>query len=452
MKEIQEKRIESELSALQSNQFFSKISKKVSYEEMMIDLKYLFDKQTNKVLTETEGDITGKTESLEEVVFSIHILPNFPFSSPRVYCKSAFVYPSIADGRDILDEIINQQWSVNIKLELIVNSIPSFLEGFMNNLSKGKIFLSGNYLLEEKYDLSLFEDLPVYIQKVKEVISINNKDKEFQRVMIITDMFFLLFEPEKWNIKNNFMKLTFWSNIKALVLIKKNLNNEICRFFWKQKSKRVDFELRLLINTDSSTVVDLLLSKMKNFGINYKVSRLCNTPKEGSIPSIDIESVEESILDEERKIESRCSPVNVHVEYLIDLYSKAIDYYSATNNSRYITIKKKMQEMLKNENFSSEDRKKEIDIEINPEKEEENKENKENKEDFEKGININKDEDKEILDKTEEVLSQTQTETETETKTKIIEKSIELDNEVKELKEDDKTIIKVYEDDEEEEN
>jgi flagellar biosynthesis GTPase FlhF len=176
---------------------------------------------------------------------------------------------------------------------------------------------------------------------------------------------------------------------------------------------------------------------MKNFGINYKVSRLSNTKKEGSIPSIDIESVEESILDEERKVESRCSPVHVHVEYLIDLYSKAIDYYSATNNSRYITIKKKMQEMLKNENFSSEDRKKEIDIEIHPEKEEEKKEKKEKeekKEDFEEGMNNNKDKDKEIHNKTDE-------------KSNSIENK---EKEVKEVKEDDKSIIKVYEDDEDE--
>jgi len=366
MKEIQEKRIESEIQSLQSNQFFNKISKKVSYEEMMIDLKYLLNKESNTVLTESQADtISGKKDTIEEILFSIHILPNFPFSSPRVYCKSAFVYPSIADGRDIIDEIINHQWSVNMKLETIVNAIPAFLEGYLKNLNKGKILLSGNYLLDEKYDLSLFEELPVYIQKIKEVININGKDKEFQRVMIITDMFFLLFEPEKWNIKNNFMKLTFWSNIKALVLIKKNLNNDLCRFFWKQKSKRVDYELRLLINIDSNMVIDLLLSKMKNFGINYKVSRLTNTPKEGNIPSIDIESVEEGILEQETKIEHGCSPLKVHVEYLIDLYSKAIDYYSATNNSRYVTIKKKMQDMLSNENVSIAINKKSIDIEIN---------------------------------------------------------------------------------------
>lgn len=126
---------------------------------------------------------------------------------------------------------------MNFNLVEIADKIPKFIEDFLQHLDQGIVYLAGTYNLGEKYDLGLFENLPVHIQKVKEKINIDGKDKEFNKVMIISDMFFCLFDQERWN-KNN-LHLTFWSNIRALVTIKKTVNGDLCRFFWKQKNKRV---------------------------------------------------------------------------------------------------------------------------------------------------------------------------------------------------------------------
>lgn len=388
MKEIQEKRIENEVNQLQENPFFYRIIKKISFEEMMIELKY-----------------THPEEGKDDIFFILHMLPNYPFVPPRLYCKSAFSYPSIADGRDILEEILNQQWTTSIKIVDIADKIPQFIIDFLNNLKEGTVFLSGNYLLDEKYDLSLFEQLPVYIQKIKERVNIDGKDKEFNKIMVISDMFFCLFDQERWS-KNN-LKLTFWSNIKSLVTIKKTVKGDLCRFFWKQKSKRNTYELSLLVQENSDKIIDLLLSKMKNFGINYKVSRILNEPKEGHIPPIDIESVEKTILELEDKINHSDTetPEAAHIEYLLELYSQAIEYYSATNNTRYEVFKRKIQNLMKKENLteivkqeherldSSEKEKIEhnlnIDIDI--------KEDEEKKEDEEEKIKINENSTENII-------------------------------------------------------
>lgn len=90
-------------------------------------------------------------------------------------------------------------------------------------------------------------------------------------------------------------------------------------------------------------LIDLLLVKMKNFGIGYKISRN-QEPKKGKIPSIDIESVELSIkqVEDEIKINSD----NEKVEYLLELYSNAVEYYSATNNPKYEIYKIRIQEVM----------------------------------------------------------------------------------------------------------
>jgi len=70
---------------------------------------------------------------------------------------------------------------------------------------------------------------------VKEKIEIDGKIKELNRILVLSDMFFCIFEPEK----KNHLLLTFWATIKSLVTIKKTINGEMCRFFWKQKNKKV---------------------------------------------------------------------------------------------------------------------------------------------------------------------------------------------------------------------
>lgn len=73
MKDIQEKRIEKELLLIESSPFFSKIHKKISKDEMYIELAY-------------NNPIDSKSD---KIYFLIHLTQNYPFNPPRLFCKSA---------------------------------------------------------------------------------------------------------------------------------------------------------------------------------------------------------------------------------------------------------------------------------------------------------------------------------------------------------------------------
>jgi hypothetical protein len=74
MRDIQEKRVETELALLQESIIPSKF-KKINKEEYYIEVF------VPAVLVEHENIKT-------DINFLIHMLPNFPFSQPRVYCKT----------------------------------------------------------------------------------------------------------------------------------------------------------------------------------------------------------------------------------------------------------------------------------------------------------------------------------------------------------------------------
>ena len=120
---------------------------------------------------------------------------------------------------------------------------------------------------------------------------------------------------EKWS--KNTINLCFWSSIRSLVTIKKFTKDEICKLFWKQKNKNKLFEMILIIEP-TIDLVTILVDKMQKFGMNFKISKHKLGPKDGTIPAIDIETVEEKIKEVEEKIEN--SPEFEMVQFLMSLY------------------------------------------------------------------------------------------------------------------------------------
>ena len=155
------------------------------------------------------------------------------------------------------------------------------------------------------------------MRKVKEKLLIDGKEKEVPKILVVSDIFFCLFDQEKWT-KNN-LHLTFWSNIRSLITVKKLIKGDTCRFFWRQKNKKKNFEMVLTVD-NSNNLVNLLLDKMSKFGINYKVSKHNLGPKQGVIPPIDIDEVEKNILEIEAKAE--INPDMEVMQYLMSLYEK----------------------------------------------------------------------------------------------------------------------------------
>ncbi len=149
IKEMQERRIEHELKEIKE---YSK-SNLVKVKKLSKD-EYSFEVKIKK--EETSND-----ELHEDITFDIHMMNNYPICPPRVYCRTQFSFPSIADGRDILEDIVGNNWNSNNTIMDIINKLTTFVSEFLKNLSEGVLMLVGSYYLNERYDLNLFNGLPL---------------------------------------------------------------------------------------------------------------------------------------------------------------------------------------------------------------------------------------------------------------------------------------------------
>jgi len=134
---------------------------------------------------------------------------------------------------------------------------------------------------------------------------------------MVSDMYLCLFETETWSFSK--LNLVFWSSLKSLVAIRKNVEGDTIKLVWKQKKKKDNYIIELEID-EQTYLINFIMDNMKQIGINSKVSRKDNRPRSGVLPFTDIKSVEKAIEDMESKIGNKIE--QVEVEYLMDLYSK----------------------------------------------------------------------------------------------------------------------------------
>lgn len=149
LKELQEKRIEHELNEIREYSQINPVKiKKISKEE------YLFEFSIKKNEIQT-------VDAFTDVMFEIHMIPNFPITPPRVYCKTPFSFPHICDGRDILLDVLGTTWVSQTSIIEIISKLPTFVAEFLKNLAQGELMLVGQYYLGERYDLNFFNSLPI---------------------------------------------------------------------------------------------------------------------------------------------------------------------------------------------------------------------------------------------------------------------------------------------------
>ena len=241
----------------------------------------------------------------EDITFVLIInSDNFPYNPPKLLCTTQYCFPQYSDGRDILEEVLGEKWNENIKLITLLPLIPDFIKKvFMD----GNLLYIGKYYLGGKYDLKLLERSNFEIKQVKENVLINGKWVKFLRIMLISDIYFLLFESEKWN--KNKLTLVFWSSINCLKSIKKILVNNLVFIHWSQKGINIPYEMFLTMDKGEETV-DKLLEKIHYFGLNYNITKeikgnKIEEKKENEIVEEKIDNKVEEVKKEEKKIEEK---------------------------------------------------------------------------------------------------------------------------------------------------
>ena len=337
-----------------------------------IDNRILIESQINNdevliAITINKSLIKFEKEPLDIIRFMLQIKSTYPETPPLLFCISRFCIPELCDGRDFLEDTLQMKWDKNsCFLKLIISQIPSFVQRYLNYINgtniinniilKRKMF--GKFYLDAIYETSIIKYIPyLYFNNISEVVSIEGKKILLEdRKMLITDNFLLLFCPKNlYEIDK--LKLVFVGPITSLLYIRQFYKDGIVLLKWIIKGKGLqnsNFTMQFKTQ-DGDYIVDTLIDNLSKRSINFKVTNTINgnIKREGTVPMVEINLVEEEIKNLEKKINNKENITKESISILINLYEKAIQYYSALNNKRFEIFIKKIHEVYSNTEYTS---------------------------------------------------------------------------------------------------
>ena len=337
-----------------------------------IDNRILIESQINNdevliAITINKSLIKFEKEPLDIIRFMLQIKSTYPETPPLLYCISRFCIPELCDGRDFLEDTLQMKWDKNsCFLKLIISQIPSFVQRYLNYINgtniinniilKRKMF--GKFYLDAIYETSIIKYIPyLYFNTISEVVSIEGKKMFLEdRKLLITDNFLLLFCPKNlYEIDK--LKLVFVGPITSLLYIRQFYKDEIVLLKWIIKGKGLQSSSYTMQfkTQDGDYIVDTLIDNLSKRSINFKVTQTINgnIKREGTVPMVEINLVEEEIKNIEKKIKNKENITKESISILINLYEKAIQYYSALNNKRFEIFIKKIHEVYSNSEYTS---------------------------------------------------------------------------------------------------
>ena len=308
-------------------------------------------------------------EPLDIIRFVLLIKPNYPITPPVLYCITRFCLPELCDGRDLLEDVLQMKWDKdNCFLKLIISQIPSFIQRYLyyynnnennNNELFGKRMLFGKYYLDSIYELTIIKYIPyLYFDVISEIVGIEGKNMNIEdRKILITDNFVLLF-CNKSLYELDQLKLVFVGPITSLIYIRQFIKDGIVLLKWLIKGKGIGnynsytMDLR---TPDGDYIVDTLIDNLSKSSIKFKVTNKINgnIKREGSVPMVEINLVEEEIKHLENKINNKEDISKESISVLVNLYEKAIQYYSALNDKKFEIYIKKIHDIYSNNEYTS---------------------------------------------------------------------------------------------------
>ena len=279
-----------------------------------------------------------------ELLLLINLLKN------RIYLYS-FNIVKISDGRDLLPFITNKLYNkINLNSLNLIQLVEN-INKFILSLTEKNLSLIGRFYLGEEYNINIISNLKnIYAVNCYHRDLINGNYYDLPSLVTISDDYFCLYEYNTNNMKdNNKFTLVFYGNIKSIISFKKSLVGSIVNINFRKDMNGKDLSLKIMsdIDNDMENIMDLLIKKIENIGYRMNIYQKRN----GNIPEINIQNTEENIKTYEDKLNTEEENGKV-IKELLELYEKAIEYYSAINDKRYMDYNNKIRRILKNEKYS----------------------------------------------------------------------------------------------------
>ena len=232
--------------------------------------EYYINITISKKIFKSEEVLTNNNIPLD-IFFILHITPNFPLNRPRLFCITPLraINLNICDAKDILNLVLkSDKWNNKISAKDIILQIPDFLNDFYEK-NRG-IFFIGKYDLDYVYDYKILTKIPyTYLNEVEQIINEKTNLSE-KRLLMITDLFFLIFSFERgvFSYYNN-LKLIFWASIKSIFGMK-NTDNLFQFEFSKTENQRIFLFFK---TQQGAKIMDIVLENLRNMGIDYSINK-----------------------------------------------------------------------------------------------------------------------------------------------------------------------------------
>jgi len=313
---------------------------------------------SKKLIEESKDEYTLELIFPEEITqknvkikFLLIINKDYPNKEPELYCLTVFSHPHLCDGRNLTNDIINGEWDKKkLSLETLINKIPNFIIKFNELIQNDNSIIVGKYILKKVYKINFIKELPIFFHD-----KLNNN-----KILTISDISLCFFDLDKKN--EGHCLLSSYIDIKDIIEVISKPNKKMITVKYKnKKTKNIN-----IITPSYEEILSILNEKMKIY-----------QKKSGKLPDIDIVKVEKEIEEKEKELNKE-EANNDTVMNLMSLYQKAVEYYSAINDNKFIDFTNKIHKLLENSKLKSASPSSESKDKKKAEPEIINKENKEN--------------------------------------------------------------------------
>ena len=251
----------------------------------------------------------------------------------------------------MLFSVITSNYIIKISFVEIVENIPTFLQRIYENNENKIMVYYGDYSIDSIYEMNDFmanRELNFY--KVNQTYFSGNKQVNKNRYVVLTDLFFLLFDPEPNNL--NLGKLLFLGDIRQLSSSKGHdeHSNHLVVEYRNMVDNSVNISFELCFKEENfQKFIDVFSFKINKLKESFKIfhDELCRNSQEKRI--LDYEKLSLLINLKEQIIKKKYS-LNI-VRELVSLYQSIIEVLAEKNDESFTIYLEKQKVLLQNDEY-----------------------------------------------------------------------------------------------------
>lgn len=282
---------------------------------------------------------------LGNVVFEVHLEGKFPFAPPILCCLTHFTRPTIADGRDLLQQVIRAGWSPSYTISAIVNELPKLVRSCVAKGPRCALDV-GAFPLETPLSLSTWEGLETMaLFSCKEVNSSNSSDSP--RILAVTETSLVLLSQSTHHL-NTALPLFSTPLLGLTNLRRPRKSPNKLTFEWTSGSEEQSLELVVKEAERCVELVSANVAALKRIDVGKQAKTLKEEDvTQKALRKIPINEVLQAIAVYESNFDAQLNAELVNS--LLGLYQQAIEYFSGVGDPRYDEFLDRMHLILSKE-------------------------------------------------------------------------------------------------------